>query len=99
MFRSTKSTLISPVVRTVLLLLLGSTPSLNVNAQVVGSTIQGTITDPKDSPVPDVKVEIENLSTRIITKATSNADGFYTAPNLLPGDYRLSRHVRDLRLP
>ena len=89
MFRSKKSTLHSPVVRAVLLLLLGSTPSLNVNAQVVGGTIQGTITDPNDSPVPDVKVEIENVSTQITTKASSNADGFYKVPNLLPGDYKV----------
>src|ERR1700730_14760216 len=89
MFRSKKFKLHSPVVRVVLLLLLGSTPSLNVNAQVVGGTIQGTITDPNDSPVPDVKVEIENVSTQITTKASSNADGFYKVPNLLPGDYKV----------
>src|ERR1700730_8260817 len=89
MFRSKKFKLHSPVVRVVLLLLLGSTPSLNVNAQVVGGTIQGTITDPNDSPVPDVKVEIKTVSTQSTTKASSNADGFYKVPNLLPGDYKV----------
>src|ERR1700730_176279 len=90
MFRSQKSMLHSAVVRTVLLLLLASSPSLNANAQVVGGTIQGTITDPNGGAVPDAKVEIENLSTQIITTSTSNADGFYTAPNLLPGDYKVT---------
>jgi hypothetical protein len=90
MFRSKNFILHSAVVGTVLFLLLGSSPSLIVNAQVVGGTIQGTITDPNGSAVPDVKVEIENLSTQIITTASSNADGFYTAPNLLPGDYRVT---------
>src|ERR1700730_3941925 len=90
MFRSQKSMLHSAVVRTVLLLLLASSPSLNANAQVVGGTIQGTITDPNGGAVPDAKVEIENLSTHITTTSTSNADGFYTAPNLLPGDYKVT---------
>src|ERR1700676_868241 len=90
MFRSKKSMLHSAMVRTFLLLLLGTSPSLRVNAQVVGGTIQGTITDPNGSAVPEAKVEIENLSTQIVTTAISNADGFYTAPNLLPGDYKIT---------
>jgi len=72
------------------LLLLGSSLSLNVQGQVVGGAIQGTITDPAGAALPGVKVEIVNLSTQIITTLTSNADGFYTAPNLLPGDYTVT---------
>ena len=90
MFRSKKSMLHSAMVRTFLLLLLGTSPALRVDAQVVGGTIQGTITDPNGSAVPEAKVEIENLSTQIVTTAISNADGFYTAPNLLPGEYSVT---------
>src|ERR1700676_3635042 len=90
MFRSKKSMLHFAVVRTVLLLLLASGPPLYVNAQVVGGTIQGTITDPHGGAVPDARVEIKNLSTHIITTSTSNSDGLYTAPNLLPGDYKVT---------
>jgi hypothetical protein len=61
-----------------------------VNAQVVGGTVQGTITDPSGATLPGVQIDIENLSTAIRTSVTSNGDGFYTAPNLLPGDYRLT---------
>src|ERR1700674_5446314 len=47
-------------------------------------------TDPNGAALPSVKVEIVNLSTQILTTLTSNADGFYSAPNLLPGEYKVS---------
>src|ERR1700692_4281493 len=90
MFRSTKSTCYLAAVCTVLLLLIGLTLPFPLYAQVVGGTIEGTITDPKGAVLPDVKVEIENVDTEIVTTLTSNADGFYTAPNLLPGDYSVT---------
>src|ERR1700694_3233647 len=90
MFRSRKSTCHLAAVRTLLLSFLGLGLSLNLYAQVVGGTIEGTITDPKSAVLPDVKVEILNLSTQIVTTLTSNTDGFYTAPNLLPGNYMVT---------
>src|ERR1700737_1702523 len=90
MSRSTTSTYHLATVRTVLLLLLASNLSLNVYGQVVGGTIEGTITDPGSAVLPDVKIEIANLSTQIVTTLTSNAVGFYTAPNLLPGPYTVT---------
>src|SRR6202795_1068248 len=90
MSKSTKSACHLAAVRTLLLLLLGSSLSLNVYGQVVGGAIQGTITDPAGAALPGVKVEIVNLSTQILTTLTSNADGFYTAPNLLPGEYSVT---------
>ena len=60
------------------------------SAQVVGGTIQGTITDTTGAVLPNAKLEIENLSTAIKTSVTANGDGFYTVPNLLPGDYKLT---------
>jgi hypothetical protein len=90
MSRSTKSTCHLAAVRTFLLLLVGSTLTLSIYGQVVGGTIEGTITDPKSAVLPDAKIEIVNLSTQIVTTMTSNADGFYTAPNLLPGNYKVT---------
>src|ERR1700676_4037232 len=90
MSMSTKSKCHLSVVRALLLLLLGSSLSLSAHAQVVGGTIEGLTTDPNGVALPDVKVEIVNLSTQILTTLTSNADGFYSAPNLLPGEYKVS---------
>src|ERR1700730_9081914 len=90
MSKSTKSACHLAAVRTLLLLLLGSSLSLNGYGQVVGGAIQGTITDTAGAALPGVKVEIVNLSTQILTTLSSNADGFYTAPNLLPGNYTVT---------
>src|ERR1700732_669212 len=90
MSRSTKSTFHLAAVRILFLLLLGSSLSLNLHGQVVGGAIQGTITDPAGAALPGVKEEMLNLSTQILTTWTSNADGFYTAPNLLPGNYTVT---------
>lgn len=59
-------------------------------AQVAGGTIQGTVVDTSGGSVPDVQIAIKNLATNAVTRVTTNADGFYTAPNLLPGDYEIS---------
>src|SRR4030088_3309686 len=48
------------------------------------------MTGPKREVLSVVKIEIVNLSTQILTTLTSNADGFYTAPNLLPGNYTVT---------
>ena len=90
MSSSRKSTCHLAAVHALVLLFLALDLSLSAYAQVVGGTIEGTITDPKGAVLPDVKVEIVNLSTQIVTPLTSNTDGFYTAPNLLPGNYTVT---------
>src|ERR1700680_4323711 len=90
MFSSRKSMCHLAAVRTALLLFLAPGLSLSALAKVVGGTIEGTITDPKGAVLPDVKVEMVNEATQIVTTLTSNADGFYTVPNLLPGNYRVT---------
>src|SRR5260370_35584337 len=88
MYSSRKSTCHLAAVQTVLLLFLALDLSLSAYAQVVGGTIEGTITDPKGAVVPNVKVEIVNLSTQIVTALVWNPDAFSTALNLLPGNSR-----------
>src|SRR6202165_4035247 len=90
MCRSSKSVCHVAPVRMILVLLLGANLALSAFGQVVGGTIEGTITDPKDASIAAVKIEIVNLSTQIVTTVTSNGDGFYSAPNLLPGDYTVT---------
>jgi len=59
-------------------------------AQVAGGTISGTITDPSEKLIPQAQVSITNVATGIITTVMTNAGGFFTAPNLLPGDYEIT---------
>src|ERR1700736_2350225 len=64
--------------------------SLPLRAQVAGGTLTGTITDSSGSAVPNAQVVIKNSATGITRNITTNADGFYSAANLLPGSYEVS---------
>ena len=60
---------------------------LRLHAQVVGGTLSGTITDASGGVVPGAQVLVKDSATGITSTVSTNADGLYTAPNLLPGDY------------
>jgi hypothetical protein len=51
--------------------------------------LTGAITDPNGAVVPNVKVTITNEITGATLTVTSQSDGVYRAPLLLPGKYRV----------
>jgi Carboxypeptidase regulatory-like domain len=59
-------------------------------AQVSGATLSGTVTDSSGASIPNAQVAIQDLATGITRTVTTDSDGFYTAPNLLPDAYRVS---------
>ena len=71
-------------------LMLGVLSAVAVWAQVAGGTISGTITDPSEKLIPQAQVSITNVDTGITTTVMTNADGFFSAPNLLPGEYEIT---------
>src|ERR1700738_5586610 len=56
-------------------------------AQVAGANLSGTVTDASGAGVPNATVSIRNTATGIVRDITTDSDGFYSAPNLLPGVY------------
>ena len=64
--------------------------SIPGRAQVTGATVSGSVTDDSGGVVPQTKIEIQNTATGVVTSASSNADGFYTVSNLVPGTYQVS---------
>lgn len=70
--------------------ILGIVSAIAVWAQVAGGTISGTITDPSEKLIPQAQVSITNAATGITTTVMTNSDGFFTAPNLLPGEYEIA---------
>jgi Carboxypeptidase regulatory-like domain/TonB-dependent Receptor Plug Domain/TonB dependent receptor len=64
--------------------------SLPAFSQVAGGTLSGTITDRSGASVPSADVVIKNSATGITRSVTTNGEGFYTAANLLPGDYEVA---------
>jgi hypothetical protein len=58
-------------------------------AAPVGS-LKGTITDATGSIVPNASVELQNASTNLSLKTTTNTSGYYQFLNLPPGTYSLA---------
>jgi len=58
-------------------------------AQVAGANLSGTVTDASGATISQAQISIRNLATGITTSVPSSAGGFYTAPNLLPGNYEV----------
>jgi hypothetical protein len=72
------------------MLLLGFLGSVPLYSQVVGGTISGTVFDPSKAVIPGAELSIKNAVTGVTTTATTNAEGIYNAPNLLPGEYSVT---------
>ncbi len=70
-----------------LLLALGLATAL---AQESRGTILGRIADASGAVVPGVTVQITNAATNVTTTATTNDEGRFSAPFLLPGAYRVT---------
>jgi hypothetical protein len=71
-----------------LICLVVSAPA--VNGQVAGATLSGVISDPSGKGVPGASVLIKNVTTGIVRDLSTDTDGYYTAPNLLPGSYEIT---------
>jgi len=56
--------------------------------QVAGGAISGTVTDSSGRVIGNVQITISNLATGVTREVTTNDEGFYSAPNLLPGTYQ-----------
>ena len=59
-------------------------------AQTNLATISGTVTDASGAAVPNVNVTIQNTETTASRVVTTDASGFYTAPSLTIGSYRIA---------
>ncbi len=59
-------------------------------AQTATGVIQGRVTDATGAVVPDAKVTIQSDRTGIRQELTTNAEGFFLKPYLLPGEYRVT---------
>lgn len=68
-------------------------PSL-LRASLNHGNIQGLITDPQGATIPGAKVTVTNVATGVTVKLTTNSDGFYLAPELMPGNYSVHIQVR-----
>jgi len=70
-----------------LILMIAANPA---SAQVSGATLTGVVSDSSGAVIPKATIAIKNKSTGTTRTVETNNDGFYTAPNLLPGDYQVT---------
>ncbi len=59
-----------------------------VQAQVTGGTIIGTVRDTSGATIADAKVVLQNTATGITTTVATNEYGLYRCPGLIPGAYQ-----------
>ena len=59
-------------------------------AQESRGTIIGRVSDASGAVLPDIKVDITNTATNVTITATTNDEGRFSAPFLLPGFYRVA---------
>jgi hypothetical protein len=69
----------------------------NLHAQVAGGTISGTATDSSGRSLNNVKITITNVATGVTREVATNGEGFYSAPNLLPGTYEVRFSAQGFR--
>ncbi|MGH9356303.1 MAG: carboxypeptidase regulatory-like domain-containing protein, partial [Terriglobia bacterium] len=61
-----------------------------VGAQVSGGDVSGTISGPSGAALPNARVSLTNVGTGFTRSARSDERGFYTIPNLAPGNYEMT---------
>ena len=55
--------------------------------------INGSVTDPQGSAIPNATITVTNIGTNASVTVTANADGGFRVSNLQPGTYRLETTV------
>ncbi|NOT60262.1 MAG: hypothetical protein HOP19_08560, partial [Acidobacteria bacterium] len=68
-------------------LMVGFVP---ISAQQFNGTLRGTARDSAGAVVPGAEVTITNQNTGITVNTTTNSEGNYIAPQLLPGTYKIT---------
>jgi hypothetical protein len=68
--------------------------SVAAQSQSTTGLIQGTVVDQNEAVVPGAKVTVNNTETGFERVVTSNSDGFFSAPLLPLGKYRITAQAQ-----
>jgi hypothetical protein len=82
-------TVIGMVVCVALALCAAAFSSIPVRAQMAGATLSGLVTDSSGAAIAGARVSATNVATREVREGETNGGGFYSLPNLLPGEYEV----------
>src|SRR5258707_5984202 len=87
---SRKQTAHLVVILTILAIVLHLAWPQPARAQAVGATLSGVVTDSSGAAIANATISIKNQGTGEVRQQTTNSDGIYSAPNLIPGLYEVS---------
>ena len=79
------------------LLILFSSSARVAQTQAVSGTLVGTIQDTSGAVVPGANVTLTNEGTNVTSKTMSGPQGFYTFPNLNPGQYSVTVEAKGFK--
>jgi hypothetical protein len=65
--------------------------------QSFNATISGTVKDPSGAVIPGVELTLTSVATGATRRATADASGIYTFPNLAPAPYELRAAAKGFR--
>ena len=68
-----------------------------MHAQDTRGTISGTVTDSQGAAVGGATVVVTNSGTNVATTLTTNGSGYYEAPLLLAGDYKVTAELKGFK--
>src|SRR5579885_2229360 len=78
-------------------LLLGASPALFAQGEIASATLNGTVTDPSGSAVPNAKITLTNTATGLTRTTQSNDAGFYSFVRVPVGVYDLTIEAAGFR--
>ena len=89
MHSKTRSTKTATFLLAFAALVFSSMLPATARAQVAGATLSGTVTDQSAAVIPQATISAKNIDTGITRTSVTSAAGFYSIPNLLPGNYEV----------
>lgn len=90
MFRAAGLNRISSLCLLVFTVFIYSIYSINAQSQALNGQIEGIVTDTNGAAVPNASINIKNIETGAERQVTSDENGFYRAPLLPLGTYRVT---------
>ncbi|MGB6724942.1 MAG: carboxypeptidase-like regulatory domain-containing protein, partial [Terracidiphilus sp.] len=60
-----------------------------VMAQQATANVTGVVKDPTGAAIPKAQVELTNVDTGVTRKSSTNTDGVYDFPSVVPGAYSM----------
>jgi hypothetical protein len=80
---------VTRIIAVSIMLFSGLFAAVAAYSQVTGATLAGTVSDASGAVVAGAKISVKNNATGVTRYVNSDSSGFYTVPNLIPGDYEV----------